>query len=70
MMNLLNLNLDKKSFVKSESPYSEPHRFKIRTWQFIVLLQGCFKSLDPEFVLKINDVIWPILKQNHPTNVR
>jgi hypothetical protein len=30
--------MDKKAFGKADQPYSESHRYKIRTWQFLVML--------------------------------
>lgn len=65
--------MDKKAFGKADQPYSESHRYKIRTWQFLVMLQSIFTQdyqANPSFVEEINQLLWPILRQNHVTNVR
>lgn len=32
LIQLLTLNFDKKQMAKSDQPFSEPHRLKLRTW--------------------------------------
>lgn len=74
LLNLLHLNLDKKQMAKSDQPFSEPHRIKLRTWQMLMILQPIINDagIHPQqsTLEDINSTIWPILKQNHLQNIR
>ena len=74
LLKLLHLNLDKKQMAKSDQPFSEPHRIKLRTWQMLMIVQPIIINADvhphEKTLEDINNTIWPILKQNHLQNIR
>jgi len=74
LLSLLDEDRDRENRLRSDMPFSEPHRIKIRTWQLITILQKVIDDSnvhpEPSTLKVINDTIWPILKQNHLANVR
>ena len=59
---------------KSDQPFSEAHRLKLRTWQFLIVMQNLINDPvyqpDIETLKSVNQSLWPILKQNHLQSVR
>ena len=59
---------------KSDQPFSEAHRLKLRTWQFLIVMQNLINDPvyqpDSEIIAQVNKSLWPIIRQNHLQSVR
>jgi len=80
----MNVNFDKLRMLKSDQPYSEAHRIKLRTWQFLLVVlqfldpavytpefrQARVEAGNDDIILYMTAKLWEVSKLSHLPSIR